>query len=88
MSTRSVFVLYLLGFPVIAGAHHAIGGNYDTSRVIEVEGEVVDILWRNPHVQVSLRVTDDSGNPQDWRMSTTSLSTLRRWQIDASFIEV
>ena len=88
MSIRSVFVFYLLGLPLIAGAHHAVSGNYDTSRVIEVEGEVVDILWRNPHVQVSLRVTDDSGNPQDWRMSTTSLSNLRRWQIDASFIEV
>ena len=88
MFIRRVFVLCLFGLPVMGGAHHAVSGNYDTSRVIELEGEVTDILWRNPHVQVSLRVMDGSGNPQDWQMATTSLSNLRRWQIDASFIEV
>ena len=63
-------------------------GNYDTSNRIEVEGEVTDILWRNPHVQLSMTVIDENGNPQQWEMATTSLSNLRRWQIDRDFIEV
>ena len=88
MFIRRVFVLCLFWLPVMGGTHHAVSGNYDTSRVIELEGEVTDILWRNPHVQVSLRVMDGSGSAQDWQMATTSLSNLRRWQIDASFIEV
>ena len=88
MIIRRIFFLCCLGFPVVSGAHHAVAGNYDTRRVIEVEGEVTDILWRNPHVQVSMRVIDQNGSPQDWDLATTSLSNLRRWQIDPSFIEV
>jgi len=88
MIIRRVFFLGLLGFPIASGAHHAVAGNYDTESVIEVEGEVTDILWRNPHVQVSMRVIDENGSSQDWDMATTSLSNLRRWQMDPSFIEV
>jgi len=71
-----------------ASAHHAIGGNYVATDVIEVEGEVTDILWRNPHVQVEMRVTGDNGATQDWEMATTSLSNMRRWQMDRDFIAV
>lgn len=88
MVIRRMFFLGLLGFPIVGSAHHAVAGSYDTARVVEVEGEVTGILWRNPHVQVSMRVLDESGNPQDWDMATTSLSNLRRWQMDPSFIEV
>jgi len=88
MIVRSVLVVGILGLPLVSGAHHAVSGSYDTSRVVEVEGVVTDVLWRNPHVQVSMSVIDENGNPQDWEMATTSLSNLRRWQMDASFIEV
>ena len=83
-----VILLSLLGVPIASSAHHAVGGNYDSSTVIEVEGEVTDLLWRNPHVQVSMRVIDENGVPQDWAMATTALSNMRRWQIDPSFIVV
>ena len=88
MIIRRVFCLGLLGLPVVSHTHHAVGGNYDSSTVIEVEGEVTDVLWRNPHVQVSMRVIDENDIAQDWEMATTALSNMRRWQIDPSFIEV
>ena len=88
MIIRKVFFLSLLGAPIASDAHHAVSGNYDSSTVIEVEGEVTDLLWRNPHVQVSMRVIDENGIAQDWSMATTALSNMRRWQIDPSFIEV
>jgi len=88
MLIRGSLVVGFLSLPIVAAAHHAIAGNYDTSNRIEVEGEVTDILWRNPHVQVSIRVIGEDGNPQQWEMATTSLSNMRRWQIDQNFIEV
>ena len=88
MIIRRLFVLSLVGLPVAGSAHHAIAGNYDAATVIEVEGEVTDVLWRNPHVQMSLRVIAEDGEVQDWEMATTALSNMRRWQIDPSFIEV
>ena len=88
MIMRTLFVLSVLVQPIVSNAHHAIAGNYDAARIIEVEGEVTAVLWRNPHVQMSLRVIGDNGEAQDWAMATTSLSNMRRWQIDPSFIEV
>lgn len=88
MTIYRLMFLGVLGFPIASGAHHAVAGNYDPGMVIEVEGEVTAVIWRNPHVQISMRVIDDNGNPQDWDMATTSLSNLRRWQIDPSFIEI
>ena len=88
MMIRRVFLLGFLGLPLAADAHHAIAGNYDAATVIELQGEVTDVLWRNPHVQLSLRVTGENGEAQDWEMATTALSNMRRWQIDPSFIAV
>jgi hypothetical protein len=85
---RNVIVLGLFWLPALATAHHAIGGSYEASSVIEVEGEVTDVLWRNPHVQVSMRVTAPDGGAEDWSMATTALSNIRRWQMDPNFIAV
>lgn len=88
MTIRAIFLLNLVGFPVAGLAHHAVAGSYDTSTLIELEGEVTDILWRNPHVQASIRVVDDNGEEVEWEMATTALSNMRRWQIDPSFMAV
>lgn len=88
MLIRGVPVIALLALPWAAGAHHAVGGNYDANAVIEVEGEVTSVLWRNPHVQVSMRVSSAEGVAEDWEMATTALSNVRRWQIDPNFIAV
>ncbi len=71
-----------------APAHHAVAGSYDTSQMVEVSGVVTDILWRNPHVQLSIRSTDGDGTEEIWELATTSLSNIRRWQIAPDFIEV
>ena len=88
MNARSFFVLALIVVPIVSVAHHAVGGNYDAQTIIEVDGEVTSVLWRNPHVQVSMRSVDENGVVLDWAMATTALSNMRRWQIDPSFIEV
>ena len=87
-SIRIAFYLSLLAAPVVGVAHHSIAGNYDPEEIVEVEGEVVDVLWRNPHPQVSMRVVDENGDEQLWDMAMDSVSNMRRWKIDPSFIEV
>ena len=77
-----------LAFPLSSGAHHSIAGNYDPNMIIEVEGEVTDVLWRNPHVQVSMLVVTESGEEQRWEMAMDSVSNMKRWKIDPSFIAV
>jgi hypothetical protein len=88
MMRASFSALALACVPLVSAAHHAIGGNYEANSVIEVEGEVTEVLWRNPHVQVSMRIAGTDGSEQDWAMATTSLSNIRRWQMDPNFIAV
>ena len=83
-----VAVLGAVLLPAVASAHHAVGGNYDSSQVVELEGEVAAVLWRNPHVQVTLNVTAENGEVQSWDMATTALSNMRRWQLPPEFIKV
>ena len=82
------FIAGALFLPTFALAHHNVANRYDPNQVVELEGVVTETIWRNPHVQINLRVTDESGQEQVWDMATTALSNMRRWQIDPDFIEV
>ena len=46
-------------FAVSAAAHHGPIAEplYDTSEVVEFEGEVTDVFWRNPHARIRVRIT-------------------------------
>jgi hypothetical protein len=88
MIRTATCLLALLTAPLCASAHHAVAGSYDQSQMVELEGRVTDVLWRNPHVQLSIEIIDDEGNAEEWELATTSLSNLRRWQIAADFIEI
>ena len=77
----------LVFMPIIGLGHHNVTNVYDPQRLIEVEGVVTETLWRNPHIQISLRVTDENEEQEIWNTATESLSNLRRWKIDRNFIE-
>ena len=80
----------LLGLGAIhaALAHHSSIGIYDTTRLIEVEGVVTSVLWRNPHPAYTLAVEDENGETVEWRIEAGSISTLRVLGIDRDFIAV
>ena len=74
-------LLILPGSPV--NAHHSSAPFYE-DREVEVEGEITEILWQNPHIRFTLR--DDDG--RDWDIETTSVSILSRWGLDEDVVEV
>lgn len=76
--------LSLLALPLFA--HHSIGGFFDTDSVLEVEGEVIEVRWRNPHVGFSVSVQNEAGRSERWEMQTTSLTNLRRRKLSADFL--
>jgi len=82
------FFLSLIVIPSVGFGHHNVAQRYDAQSVVEVEGVVTETIWRNPHVQISMRVTDEDGTEQIWDMATTALSNMRRWQIAPDFIAV
>ena len=61
----------------IAGAHHSVAP-YDRGSFQELEGVISGINWRNPHVRLTLSVTDDSGQTAEWQLEGDSANAAAR----------
>ncbi len=73
-----VSALLFLCLPLTAPAHHSRAA-YDMDTLQELEGELLDIVWRNPHVAFTVRVTNEGGGQEDWTIEGWgSLYTLER----------
>ena len=88
MILRLHALLGLLLLPLVALGHHSFAATFDLSRIIELEGEVTRVLWRNPHIGLALKTTDGSGSEAIWNLESHSLSILRRMEITDPFFEV
>ncbi len=49
-----------------AYAHHSFAATYVEEKTQKIEGELVQLLFRNPHSFVQLLVPDDKGEMQRW----------------------
>jgi hypothetical protein len=66
---RSLFIfafVTLLASSAAAYAHHSFASTYDESRKIQVEGKLVQFLFRNPHSFVHVMAPDPAGVMQRW----------------------
>lgn len=84
-------VVAILGFcalPSVAFAHHSFIAFYETDKIIEAEGEVTGISWRNPHVIFTIKAADSSGQEANWEIETNSLSVLGRMGVSQGVFEI
>jgi Family of unknown function (DUF6152) len=58
-----------------AAAHHSTA-EYDRSTLRELEGELTEVRWRNPHVMVKLRIQNAAGAAEDWELAGLPISLL------------
>ena len=77
------FILSLLVLPVAGSAHHSIIGVYSRDSVREIEGELTDVAWRNPHVLFSV-ITDDG---EIWEIESAPPTELERYGITRELLE-
>ena len=56
--------------PVLLAHHGAVTNPvlYHAENLIELEGEMTEVLWRNPHVRGRLTVVDDAGEEAVWEV--------------------
>lgn len=69
-------------------AHHSFFGRFDTAGNMELEGTVTRVLWRNPHVHITLEITDPTGTATEWDLESGSPTLMRRAGIPADAIKV
>lgn len=77
MNKRILFSIFTLAMSFAlksAYAHHSFAAEFDANTRISVEGVVVEVRYRNPHVQYFIE-TDDS---ERWNVQAQNVPTLRR----------
>ena len=80
--TRFSWLLVVLVLSTAALAHHGPPNNvlFDMDNIVELEGPVTEIFWRNPHVRIRLR--DTTG--EVWEVESGPVTWLARlgWTVD------
>lgn len=64
-------------------AHHSVSAYFDNSQVTEVQGELIEVKWRNPHIGFTIHVRDEDGRETSWKISASSVSHLGRLGLSA-----
>ena len=69
-------------------SHHSTQVFYDFDNVVEIEGRVTWVLWKNPHVRFNLTRIDGNGREEVWKLEGGSLNTLQRASVGEDVIRV
>ena len=68
----------LVARPAPAGAHHSFGEYYLESDTIEIEGQIVEFQYKNPHSWVHIAAQDPFGRGMIYAAEWGSVSALER----------
>jgi hypothetical protein len=68
------------GLTPVALAHHS--RSFFSQEIIEVEGELQNLRWRNPHIAFTLK-TDEG---ETWKMESASIYMLQRMGVDKNYL--
>jgi Family of unknown function (DUF6152) len=74
-----------LGSPL--SAHHSTA-EYDAGTIVESRGEVVSVIWRNPHVRFQISTKAQDGNDQLWDIESADLTRLDRSGLPRDLLNV
>jgi hypothetical protein len=82
--TRPFLVVLIFSLLTLQGhAHHGANTNpelYLAENLVELDGEITRILWRNPHPRLMIKVVDDNGKTTQWELELSG--SLHNWTSD------
>jgi hypothetical protein len=61
-----------------ASAHHSFSAEFDASKVVTLDGQVVMMEWVNPHSWLHIDVKKPDGSVERWKIEGGSPSVLMR----------
>jgi hypothetical protein len=72
-----IATVFLLASAARGYAHHSFAATYNsTDEVLEIEGTVRELVWRNPHSFLRIDVTEADGSTRTWALEWGSISQL------------
>lgn len=86
---RTIFgaAFLMLLFSISAAAHHSFAGRFDSAASMEIEGELVEVKWANPHAYMKVK-TVDKGKTVVWTLETAGASQMVRSGVQKEFLIV
>jgi hypothetical protein len=63
---------------VRATAHHSNPVYFDMNKAMTLQGEVLRVMWINPHILLYLQAKDEKGELETWILQGTSLNNAYR----------
>ena len=84
--TLAALAALLAAAPPLA-AHHSTA-EYDSSSFVEARGEVVSVIWRNPHVRFHVSTKAIDGNERLWEIESADLTRLDRAGLPRNLLNV
>ena len=62
----------------MVSAHHSVALQFDMSQMVEIEGTIMELEWRNPHAWLTVEVENEAGEMELWRVEFGSGNSLTR----------
>ena len=81
------WVICLACLPVMASGHHA-RFEFDDSALVEIQGKVTSVFWRNPHIRFTVSVAAESDAEETWLVEGSSINRLERLGVNSDFIAI
>ncbi len=75
-----------LALPITVAGHHS-PAEYDQTTVVELEAEVVNVFWRNPHVLLRVTTSAPDGTLTSWDLEGAAVSSQRRRGVTADLVK-
>jgi len=69
-------LLVAAAFPVLA--HHSFSAEFDSKKVVRLEGTVLKMEWVNPHSWLHIKVAKPDGTTEEWAVEGGSPGVLFR----------
>ncbi len=90
MTSRIATFIFVVSMTIAAAArgHHSFAAEFDYDLSGTIEGEVVEVLYVNPHARYFVAVTGEDGNELIWDAQPRSTSALTRIGWTADLIKV
>jgi hypothetical protein len=88
----AAIMMFSLFVPANTSAHHGANTNpelYLADNLVEIDGKISRVLWRNPHPRLKMTVVDENGESVEWELELAgSLQSYARDGIDREYFKV
>lgn len=86
LSAASLIVVVCGGAAI--SAHHSVSVNFDSAKTLTLTGRITELDIRNPHSQITLKVTQPDGKAKEWLIEWSDRNALIRRKVPFHLLRV